>query len=1118
MAACDALVSVENAQNENETGTITVQITDLTHTHNVLIWTPSGDIPADEVSEGIWVMEDLVPSDMYKAMVFAYDNNGNEICEIHYAAPISVIEEGDPVDICVCPQGILDNFSFENGTASWQVSDDDDFFSTYGHEACASSYGLLDWDNGPDALVYQQVDNINPGSVFDLEFYGGTHLTSFDHWVRLAFYDESDNLLTYTQIDINHDVGNYNGDLLLYTENEIEAPVSTSYLRLEGYASGNFLKLDAVCLMMEMPTGSISGSILKNQQEVDDFGNVQTVTIAETNTFVMLTEDTGTAYSTLTDASGNYEFLNIPVGNYILTAPEASLGCIDFSDYDSSDDGDPSDLNDPIDNNIPVSLGNNELDADNDFVDVVQAGMISGTVLLDLDNDDVPDDAFSGVELNLYDPNGQIAKDKDGNNVASVVTDNIGNYSFSNLAIGNYVVKESQPLGYGDVSDGDSSPDGDISDSVLDNDNQIAVSLTAAEIDADNNFIDEPTSMISGNVTEDIDNDNIGDLAMASVEMQLTDPFGDPVLDKDGNIVTNILTDSEGYFEFNNLIPGQFYVKQIQPTNYEVIWGEDFSDDDAVDLLDYELVDNIIPVHLESIECDKDNDLVNKLACQPSEPNTYLAAGVVTNPGIVGSETDIVNVTFVLVNLGNEPLTEVELDTEVTLVSGTYTGLDLIPIFAGDPNNNGVLDPNEIWFYSAVSTFDFGLGDSFIVSVGSSAQRSCATEIGGGADLLFTSGVNMDVKIEQESIKPGETIDISLTTRLLIDEDVAQTPGTTMVMVKDVPIEIELRKSKWNARDLRISATGLNNGIAFDPFNPPNGVELLTFCDQGGLDAGTTDGYILDESEPIETVRAPCANFGDDDKRCEFPDWVFCYQMKIPDDFNGSHFTVTATDDFTMWMANEIEAGTEVYEDFIEITDAVESSGADSDAVKIEQIIHAFESIELNKINNTTELTWTVSHEKSDTQFNIERSSDGINFITIGEVNGNGTTLILNNYLFTDTNPRPHRNFYRVVQVDPDGVKTYSESRYVDFDMTLNSDRISIYPNPVTDFAVIYSESSTDILNVIIYNVDGTELVDTFVNSGEELKLSEFAPGQYYVKVLDQTKRQISYNKITVIR
>lgn len=51
----------------------------------------------------------------------------------------------------------------------------------------------------------------------------------------------------------------------------------------------------------------------------------------------------------------------------------------------------------------------------------------------------------------------------------------------------------------------------------------------------------------------------------------------------------------------------------------------------------------------------------------------------------------------------------------------------------------------------------------------------------------------------------------------------------------------------------------------------------------------------------------------------------------------------------------------------------------------------------------------------------IERSSDGVKFLTIGTVKGSGTISEHVNYSFSDFDPNKGANYYRLRQIDFDG-------------------------------------------------------------------------------------------------
>jgi len=94
-------------------------------------------------------------------------------------------------------------------------------------------------------------------------------------------------------------------------------------------------------------------------------------------------------------------------------------------------------------------------------------------------------------------------------------------------------------------------------------------------------------------------------------------------------------------------------------------------------------------------------------------------------------------------------------------------------------------------------------------------------------------------------------------------------------------------------------------------------------------------------------------------------------------------------------------------------------------------------------------LTWATATEENFDKFIVERSSDGIDFVEMGEVNGAGVnTKDRRDYSFTDDAPLAYRNYYRLKNLDLDGKVDYSNIVKVE---TENEQRIYISPNPVVD-------------------------------------------------------------------
>lgn len=79
---------------------------------------------------------------------------------------------------------------------------------------------------------------------------------------------------------------------------------------------------------------------------------------------------------------------------------------------------------------------------------------------------------------------------------------------------------------------------------------------------------------------------------------------------------------------------------------------------------------------------------------------------------------------------------------------------------------------------------------------------------------------------------------------------------------------------------------------------------------------------------------------------------------------------------------------------------------------------------------NENVLKWSTATETNNDHFEINRSSDAVNYIKIGEEAGAGNSTQTLSYYFLDLNPLPNINYYRLKQVDFNGV---SNSSYVIF-------------------------------------------------------------------------------------
>ena len=72
-------------------------------------------------------------------------------------------------------------------------------------------------------------------------------------------------------------------------------------------------------------------------------------------------------------------------------------------------------------------------------------------------------------------------------------------------------------------------------------------------------------------------------------------------------------------------------------------------------------------------------------------------------------------------------------------------------------------------------------------------------------------------------------------------------------------------------------------------------------------------------------------------------------------------------------------------------------------------------------------LSWSTTKEEGNSNFSVERSQDGIEFTTIGEIKGAGNSEQLQEYSFLDVMAKSDRLFYRLKQIDFDNTYSFTE-------------------------------------------------------------------------------------------
>ncbi len=153
--------------------------------------------------------------------------------------------------------------------------------------------------------------------------------------------------------------------------------------------------------------------------------------------------------------------------------------------------------------------------------------------------------------------------------------------------------------------------------------------------------------------------------------------------------------------------------------------------------------------------------------------------------------------------------------------------------------------------------------------------------------------------------------------------------------------------------------------------------------------------------------------------------------------------------------------------------------------------------------NGNVSLFWSTASETNNEGFTIERSVDGINFISIGIINGQGNSSIMHTYQFVDHEIINVIRYYRLKQTDTDGGVAYHKVIYVDCN---ESPKVEIFPALFEDHLSFAFPGEENIQAMIkIYSTTGQLVFDKLIDSNKGViteNLSSLTSGVYIIKAL----------------
>ena len=149
-------------------------------------------------------------------------------------------------------------------------------------------------------------------------------------------------------------------------------------------------------------------------------------------------------------------------------------------------------------------------------------------------------------------------------------------------------------------------------------------------------------------------------------------------------------------------------------------------------------------------------------------------------------------------------------------------------------------------------------------------------------------------------------------------------------------------------------------------------------------------------------------------------------------------------------------------------------------------------------------LRWKTASEDNGNKFEIERSSDGNQWSTIGVVPGRINTSTTKEYEFIDEHPiYGVDNYYRLRQVDVSGETNFSSIQKVQ--PLKSAVSVVLYPNPTHDKIRLMNYRTSQI-SIHEYTTGRTVLLPTTVNGVVDVQ--SLSSGMYYIRLVRNSEIQ----------
>ncbi len=157
---------------------------------------------------------------------------------------------------------------------------------------------------------------------------------------------------------------------------------------------------------------------------------------------------------------------------------------------------------------------------------------------------------------------------------------------------------------------------------------------------------------------------------------------------------------------------------------------------------------------------------------------------------------------------------------------------------------------------------------------------------------------------------------------------------------------------------------------------------------------------------------------------------------------------------------------------------------------------------------NTVQLQWSTFSEANNSHFELQRSTNGVQFNTVVTIPASTSSNTVKNYQYNDFIGNTATVFYRIKQVDKDGKEQFV-CRILKVNSSRKNDLLGmVYPNPVKDVLLIDLQKNyagkinVQVLNAVGQIVSQKNILLSTADTQLTLNTSMLAKGMYALRVV----------------